>query len=202
MALGLVAYAVLTHWLMSTHPSGGWTQLIVLGPLALAGGVLVWQRRLGRIVLVALAAVALWAWQSGAWRSGVRLWQPEWLYLAQHAGIQAVLALSFAATLRPGREPMITLMARRVHGQVDATLARYTRRVTQAWVALFALVGAGSVLLYAWAPLAWWSAWANLITPVLMVALFLGEYGLRYRLHPEFERVGPLAGMQAWRTRP
>ena len=45
-----------------------------------------------------------------------------------------------------------------------------------------------SLALYALAPFAAWAAFANLVTPLAMVLMFVGEYLLRYRLHPEFER--------------
>ena len=36
-----------------------------------------------------------------------------------------------------------------------------------------------------------WSLLANLLTPAVVAALFVGEHLLRYRLHPEFERAAP-----------
>jgi len=53
------------------------------------------------------------------------------------------------------------------------------------------------VILYAWAPFAAWSVFANLATPLGAGAMFVAEYLVRYRLHPEFERVDFAT---AWRT--
>ena len=59
-----------------------------------------------------------------------------------------------------------------------------------------------SLGLFAAAPWWWWSAFANLVTPVAAVALFVGEYLLRYRLHPEFERVTLGQALKAYRDTP
>jgi hypothetical protein len=41
---------------------------------------------------------------------------------------------------------------------------------------------------------------ANILTPVLTAAFFVGEYLVRYRLHPEFEHVSLLQAVQAYRS--
>ena len=43
---------------------------------------------------------------------------------------------------------------------------------------------------------------ANLLTPLAMVLMFVGEYLLRYRLHPEFERATLAQAMRAYSRRP
>jgi hypothetical protein len=43
---------------------------------------------------------------------------------------------------------------------------------------------------------------ANLLTPLLVGALFLGEYLLRYRLHPEFERTRLVDAVRAFYSAP
>src|SRR5689334_17048389 len=50
-----------------------------------------------------------------------------------HWAIYSGLLLTFALTLQPGREPIITAMTRRLHGPIAADLASYTRWVTIAW---------------------------------------------------------------------
>jgi uncharacterized membrane protein len=59
-----------------------------------------------------------------------------------------------------------------------------------------------SLALFAWAPWAWWSAFANLVTPAAMVLMMVGEWRLRYWLHPEFERVPIATAMRAFRQSP
>jgi len=54
--------------------------------------------------------------------------------------------------------------------------------------------------LFGFAPLAAWSLFANVLTPVSLVAMFAIEYLLRYRLHPEFDRVAFLDAVRAYRA--
>src|SRR6201989_3005644 len=58
-----------------------------------------------------------------------------------------------------------------------------------------------SLVLYALAPFDVWATFANLLTPLAMVLLFVGEYLLRYRLHPEFERATLGQAMRAYAER-
>jgi uncharacterized membrane protein len=108
----------------------------------------------------------------------------------------------FAATLRQGATPLITTFALRLHRTVTPALLRYTRRLTWLWALYFAVMVALSLGLFALAPWWWWSVFANLVTPVAAVALFVGEYGLRYRLHPEFDRITLGQALRAYRDRP
>ncbi|MEJ7686519.1 MAG: hypothetical protein WKG52_05700 [Variovorax sp.] len=64
----------------------------------------------------------------------------------------------------------------------------YTANVTRVWTAYFALMVIASIAVYAFLSFAAWSVLANLLTPLMVAGLFVGEYLLRYRLHPEFER--------------
>ena len=79
-------------------------------------------------------------------------------------------------------------MARRVH-HLTPDAEAYTRRTTWMWAGYFIGMALLSGLVYGLLP---WSAWAllaNVLTPLAVAALFVGEYLLRYWLHPEFERV-------------
>ncbi len=122
--------------------------------------------------------------------------------LGQHAGIHLALACMFAATLRPQATPLITAFALRLHRTVTPALLRYTRRVTWLWSVYFGAMVALSLGLFAATPWWWWSVFANLVTPVAAVALFIGEYLVRYRLHPEFERITLRQALQAYRDTP
>jgi uncharacterized membrane protein len=122
------------------------------------------------------------------------------LFLAQHAGVHAALAVGFGLTLRRGHLPLISRLAERVHGHLTPAMARYTRQVTQAWVLHFAAMAALSVALFAAGRIEAWSLLVNVGTPVATLAMFAGEYLLRYRLHPEFERVSLAESVRAWRA--
>lgn len=121
------------------------------------------------------------------------------LFLAQHAGVHGALALGFGWTLRRGQPPLISRLAERVHGPLTPAMAHYTRQVTQAWVLYFVVTAVASVALYLSGQLRAWSLLVNAVTPVATLAMFVGEYVLRYRLHPEFERVGFGEAMRAYR---
>lgn len=157
----------------------------------------------GRLLLLAVAAVGAalgshWLITQAAQSTFAPLVQG--LFLAQHAGVHAALALWFGATLRRGHQPLIALLAQRVHGHLTPAMARYTRQVTLAWVLYFTVMAVVSLGLYCSGQLRAWSLLVNAITPVATLAMFVGEYVLRYRLHPEFERVDFSAAMRAFRA--
>lgn len=96
-----------------------------------------------------------------------------------HWTIYGGLLLTFALTLRPGREPLITAMARRLHGAIPSELEIYTRRVTIAWCCFFAAQLTTSVMLFLFAPLVVWSFFVNILDIPLVVAMFAAEYVVR-----------------------
>ena len=186
LALGLAgaAYIGVSQWLMTRTPPSPWSAVALLLPMLaiLAAGA--W--RSGRRALAVLAAVlalglALRAASGGA-ISSERLW------LLQHVGVHLGLATWFAFTLASRSLPLITRLAQRVHRSLTPAMTRYTRQVTRAWAIYFAAMAALSILVYLLAPFAWWATFANLLTPLAAVLMFAGEFALRYRLHPEFER--------------
>jgi uncharacterized membrane protein len=184
VALVSLAYVLGTHWLMTRAHASPWNVVGVLSPMLAAIAVGAWrggQRLLGAaatLAIIGLCAQAL---------TGTAL-PPSMLYLAQHAGIHLFLAVGFGSTLRAGHTPLITTLAARVHREFTPAMVVYTRKVTIAWTLYFIVMAAISLALFAWAPFDTWALFANLLTPIALVLMFGGEYGLRYRLHPEFER--------------
>jgi uncharacterized membrane protein len=200
LAVGVagVAYLLGSHWLMTRAPDSEWGAFVVVGPmLALAAG-LAWQRRqrlLAALAALATAGLALQAWQGG----GVA---PGSIYVAQHVAIHVLLAFVFGLTLQAGRESLVTALARRVHGRLTPAMVAYSRKVTAAWTIYFVAMAALSLALYALAPFSVWATFANLATPLAMLVMFVGEYVLRYRLHPEFERATLADALRAYADRP
>jgi uncharacterized membrane protein len=192
-AVGLGAYALLAHHLVSRNAGSVLALLTLLGPMVGAALWGLWQAG-HRLVALGLATLAV-----AVVLNGSRL-PVSWLYLAQHAGIHLGLAWWFGRTLFDGREPFITQLARRLHNPMQPTMVVYTRHVTVAWTAYFIAIAGTSFLLFAFAPLAAWSLFANVLTPISLVAMFAVEYLLRYRLHPEFERVAFLDAVRAYRA--
>jgi thiosulfate reductase cytochrome b subunit len=56
------------------------------------------------------------------------------------------------------------------------------------------LLGGAAAVAYASA-----SLWLMTRTPLALIAMFAGEYWLRFRLHPEFERSSPRDMIRAYR---
>ena len=106
--------------------------------------------------------------------------------------INLLLVWFFGRTLAPGREPLVTAIARFVRGRLDPEVERYTRRVTWAWCGFFAANAAVSAALAALAPLAAWSLYTNVLATPLFVLMFVAEYAYRRRRFPALEHVPPL----------
>ena len=121
-----------------------------------------------------------------------------WLYLAQDIGIHLFLALGFASTLRPGRKALITLVAEKIHRQFTPAMAAYTRQLTGLWVIYFMGMALLSAAIYALAAFDTWALYANLISPLSVAVVFVAEYVVRYRLHPEFERASLSEAIQSY----
>lgn len=196
VGLAAVAYVLGSHWLMTGAPASPWNAVIVVAPMLGAAAVLAWQR--GQRLLAAIAALATAGLVVQAWRGGL---PTESIYVAQHVAIHVLLAFVFGLTLQAGREPLVTALARRVHGGLTPAMEVYSRKVTAAWTVYFVAMAALSLALFAFCPFDVWAAFANLGTPVAMVVMFVGEYLLRYRLHPEFERATLAQAVRAYADR-
>ncbi|SMH36386.1 COG4648 family protein [Azospirillum agricola] len=101
-----------------------------------------------------------------------------------HAAIHAGLLVLFGRTLAPGREPLITGIARRVRGHLTDAMLVYTRRVTVAWCLFFAGQLAVSALLFLTASNTVWSFFVNVLDLPLVALMFLLEYACRLRRFP------------------
>ena len=192
--LGAV-YILGCHWLMTQPNASPWNAVGVLTPMFAALGVGAWRR--GQHALGTLAALAIAGLGAQA-LFGVQV-PPPLLYLGQHAGIHLFLACGFGGTLRAGHTPLITTLARRVHRNFTPEMAVYTRNCTLAWVLYFVGMALLSIALYAAASFDTWALFANLLTPLTLAAMFVGEYLLRYWLHPEFERASFADAIRSYR---
>ena len=191
----LVAYALLSHWAMVHAAREPWAVAVLFGPLVLALGGAALQRRQWTLLAACAAGVAFLAWVVA--RGGVE--DINRMYVLQHAGMHLALAIGFGSTLRAGATPLISMLAASVHERVTPELLAYTRRLTGLWTAYFIAMIGISLLIYAAAPWAWWSLYCNVLTPLAVVLFFVVEHALRYRLHPDFERLTMRAALQAYR---
>jgi uncharacterized membrane protein len=105
--------------------------------------------------------------------------------------VNLLLLWFFGRTLAPGREPLVTAIARLVRGRLDPEIERYTRHVTWAWCGFFAANAAVSAALAALAPLAAWSLYTNVLATPLFALMFAAEYAYRRRRFPALEHVPP-----------
>lgn len=124
------------------------------------------------------------------------------VYLLQHAGAMTVLGYTFGSTLTAGRERALCSRIARVAiaGDIAPDYYLYTWRVTLAWTVFFATMALVSVLLFAFGPIAWWSLLANVLTPVLVGAMFVGEYAVRLRALPDRPHMSVAQTVAAWRS--
>jgi len=122
---------------------------------------------------------------------------PNRLYVLQHAGINALLCGWFGSTLRGDRLSLIGQFAQRVH-PLSPAMRLYTAQVTRVWTLYFGSMVVASIAAYASLSFAAWSVLANLLTPLLVAGLFVGEHLMRYRLHPEFERTRLIDAVRAF----
>jgi uncharacterized membrane protein len=197
LAAATIAYVLVTHWLMTGAPASPWNAVIVVGPMLGAASAVAWQRRhrlLAALPALAVAGLVVQAWRGHDLPAGS-------LYVSQHVAIHLLLALVFGLTLQAGREPLVTALARRVHGTMTPAMAAYSRKVTGAWTGYFVAMATLSIVLYVVAPFDVWAAFANLVTPLAILLMFVGEYLLRYRLHPEFERATLAQAVRAYADR-
>lgn len=189
------AYVAGSQWLMISAPSSPWSAATLLVPMLAAVCAWMWQAHQRLLSLCAAGAIATLLIRA---LMGTET-EAEKLYLAQHVGVHACLAAWFGSTLRPGMKPLITGMAERVHRHLTAAMWAYTRNVTLAWTLYFVSMCLLSLALYVGMSFETWATFANLLTPVALALMFGGEYLLRYRLHPEFERVTMLDALRAYR---
>lgn len=184
------------HWLLARGDDGLPALLVAIGWLAGCGvaASLGARRRLPGLLLTAVGvALAL------RFRTELAA-QVDLVFLAQHAGTHLCLGAWFASTLGATRgPPLITRLATRIHGPLPPPIRHYTRQVTVLWTAYFLAMALASVVLFAAAPLATWSALANLVTLPLVIALFVCEYLWRLRRFPDFAHASLLDGLRAYR---
>ena len=100
-----------------------------------------------------------------------------------HAIAYLGLLAIFAASLQPGREAVLTILARKARGPLPATVVRYTRRVTWSWCWFFLAQLLASFLLLVFARPEVWSLFINLFNLPLIGVMFCAEYTYRQWRH-------------------
>jgi len=83
----------------------------------------------------------------------------------------------FGTSLLPGRDALITSLARHIHAPISDEMAAYTRMLTWIWSAFFAAQLSVSLLLFLFAPLHAWSFFVNVLNLPLLAIMVVGEKG-------------------------
>ena len=190
-----IGYAGLSHRAVASASPDLLDALVAVMPLTGLALLMAWraaQRK--RMLALWLAACAVLYTMSG-WL----VTHFHWVFLLEHAGIYALLCTAFGRTLQAGRTPMITGLARIVHGSLSPALISYTRSATWAWSLYFGITSGLSLLLFWLAPVVIWSAFANLLGGPLLVLMFVAEYAVRCVVLPAADRAGPLEAIRAYR---
>lgn len=113
-----------------------------------------------------------------------------------HTAAYVFLLWLFGRTLLYGREPLITRLARRVHGSLAPNMERYTRNVTAAWCVFSAMQLMVSAILLMFSTLETWSLFVNILNAPLIALMFLCEYIYRIVRFPGHPHVSIV---QSWR---
>lgn len=115
-----------------------------------------------------------------------------------HAAVYFFLLWFFGRTLLQGREALITVVARRVHGTLLPEIEAYTRRITLAWCFFFSAQLVVSGLLFAFASLDTWSLFVGALNIPLLALMFIGEYFYRIVRYPNHPRVSIAKALRAF----
>ena len=198
IAVAGVAYLAFSHLLtINERPS---LLMLALGvtPLTVMALLAAWHSRMRWLALTLLAILGLTVLlYLEALRNHV-----NWLYFMQHAGTMTLLAITFGSTLGRGDADALCSRVTRLMlaGPADPVYMRYTWKVTLIWTAYFIASGLLSVGLFFYGPLAVWSYFANLLTPVIVGLMFVIEYLVRVRVLPNRAHFSIAQTIKAYRS--
>jgi uncharacterized membrane protein len=193
--LALTTYVLISHYASSlSAEEGNRSAAIALIPYLAVAAVLAWRSRYRYawlLLCVAFGALT-WRYLDAIGDHAV------WVYFVQHAGGNASMAFVFGRSLIGQSEPICCRIAATMHGPLQPRHARYTRQVTLAWATFFVLNVGISVVLFAYAPVAVWSVFANLLAVPLVALMFAVEYVVRLRQLPDIKHGTILDGIRLY----
>ena len=186
LVITFIVYPILLHSFILKDEVEMWQLMFVFAPLL---GVAVWfvLRMVGKawwpLVALVFAGVVYFVVAGGHGRVGLLA-----VNGLSNATLNLFLLWLFGRTLLPGQEPLISQISRRINGELKPDVVDYTRNVTVAWCCFFGLQPIVSLLLYAFAPIAAWSFFINVLNLPLLILMFVGEKTyrtLRFPNHPK-----------------
>ncbi len=196
IAVLVIGYPLLAHYTNQSAPHSSLGALVAIAPVVLIASVLAWRspRRYIMLGVLVLMYILLWiGWSALEHHFGLVFW-------LQHVGIQLILFITFGRTLIGGKKPLCTRFAEAVHAPLSPQHEIYARQVTVAWTLFFALMALASTLLFFLLPLPAWSIFANFLTPLFIVLMFIVEYGIRRRVLPDSGHMHILDAVRAFRN--
>jgi len=192
------AYLAFSHLLtVAERPS---TLMLALGvtPLTVIALLATWHSRMRWLAMTLLALLALtMLLYLDEFRNHV-----NWLYFMQHVGTMFLLAITFGSTLGRGDADALCSRVTRLMlpGPADPAYMRYTWNVTLVWTMYFITTAVVSVGLFFFGPIAVWSYFANLLTPLIVGLMFGIEYLVRVRVLPDRAHFSIAQTIQAYRS--
>ena len=153
IAAAFFGYQFLVHKISISGPLTAVSAALVLIPFVVA---FTWFTavELGFRIALAITAALVLLGLCAVMIFGVP--HPAIIFGMPHLVTNFFLMWFFARTLKNGRVPLVTSLARSVHGSLTPDLEIYTRHVTLAWSLFFAAQIAGSILLFFFASLETW----------------------------------------------
>jgi uncharacterized membrane protein len=191
--LGIVAHQLLVHVAFANATHDPLRIALLVAPMAALAVLILWRSSRRILWGVVLAAIALATYLAHGAGLGVAA-----LYGVPHAAGYLFLLWLFGRTLGPGRDALITRLARQVHGTLPPFMETYTRRLTLAWCVFFAAQLAASALLLAFAPLETWSLFVNVLNLPLVALMFTGDYLYRVLRYPGTRQSSIATAVQAY----
>ena len=194
VVLACIAYQYTMHVSVSNAQPGLLHTILLWLPLAVLAGWILVRSKHKPLWLAALLAAGMFVYL---------VEHEEQLGLAAvsgipHAAAYLFLLWYFGHTLARGKEPLISRLARSVHGALDPEMARFTRNVTIAWCLFFAVQLIASALLFGFAPLGAWSLFINILNFPLLALMFVGQITYRMIRYPGYPRVSLWQAIQVF----
>ena len=147
------------------------------------------------VLVAAYPIVAWWALEYGGRIGATALWAGALPQVFCYVGLLWV----FGRSLRGDREPLITRIARFVHGELSQERAHYTRQVTIFWCLFFAAMAVTSVFMFFFVSIDAWLFFANVLNLPILGCAFIAEYMYRLIRHPNFTNESLTAPIRAYR---
>jgi uncharacterized membrane protein len=195
VAAAVIGYAAATHWAVASGHAGALGLALALAPVLVGLLWLAAATRRSPWVKLAAAGTALGLALLAASHATAAL---GWLYPLPSILVYGALLWMFGRTLMPGREALVTHLARHVHGALPDEITAYTRQVTWVWCVFFGAMALTSLLLFAFAPLSAWSLFVNVLSLPLIAVMFVAEYVYRVLRHPRFPHASLLTAVRVF----